>query len=142
VELEPHDYLYWGNLADAYRWARGWEQKAPDAYRRAVELAEKRLDVNPNAGRVKGSLATYHAKLGEKEAALREIAEALELAPGNANIVFDSLLVYAIVGEHDRALEALKQSLDNGYSFEEISREPELSELRRDPRYHEIAEGR
>jgi hypothetical protein len=50
--------------------------------------------------------------------------------------------VYAIVGDNDHALEALRQSLDNGYSFEEISWEPELSELRRDPRYREIAEGR
>jgi hypothetical protein len=53
-----------------------------------------------------------------------------------------SLLMYAIVGEHDRALEALEQSLRNGYSFEEIRREPELAELRRDPRYSELARRR
>jgi len=138
VELNPNDYLYWGNLADSYRWAVGFEKKAPGTYQRAIDLALKELEVNPNSGGVKGSLATYWAKLGEKENALRQIEEALDLASENANVVFDSLLTFELVGERDRAFAALERSLDNGYSFEEISREPELANLREDPRYLEL----
>ena len=45
-----------------------------------------------------------------------------------------------LVGERDRAFAALEQSLNNGYSFEEINREPELTSLRKDPRYLELLE--
>jgi serine/threonine-protein kinase len=138
VELNPNDYLYWGNLADSYRWAKGLETKSVDAYRKAVDLALKELEVNPKNGSVIGSLATYWAKLGQKDNALRRIDQALELASENANVVFDSLLTFEIVGERERALEALEQALEHGYSFEEISREPELSRLRDDPRYQDL----
>ncbi len=47
-----------------------------------------------------------------------------------------------LVGERDRAFAALEQSLNNGYSLEEINREPELTGLRKDPRYLELLERR
>ena len=38
VELNPTWYLYWGNLADGYRWIQGNEQKAKAADVRALKL--------------------------------------------------------------------------------------------------------
>jgi Flp pilus assembly protein TadD len=139
VELEPHDYMCWGNLADAYRWSPKLGSKASKAYRRAVDLARRELGVNPSDAAVRGSLTTFLAKLGENEAAVAEVEEAVRLAPADTNIMMNAVLVYELAGERDRALSALGDALRGGYSMEEFQRDPEFTDLRADPRYVTLA---
>jgi tetratricopeptide (TPR) repeat protein len=142
VDLEGDDYLHWGNLGDAYRWTPTLAHEAPDAYHRAIELADRELRVNPRNARVRGSLAVYWAKLGEKDKALAEIDRAVQLAPANTIVLFDSVLVHELTNERERALSALDTALREGYSIDEVRREPELKELRKDPRYASVVNNR
>ena len=136
--LAPNNYEVQRNLADAYRWAPGLAHKAPPAYRRAIELAQDQLRVNPREPAAHGALAICWARLGEKNKALEAISTARRESPGDISILFDSVQVYHIAGLRQRALEALAAAVRGGYSLAEIRAEPELAGLRSDPRYQKI----
>jgi serine/threonine protein kinase/tetratricopeptide (TPR) repeat protein len=141
TQLGAADYQIWGNLADAYRQVPSLANKAPEAYQQAIKSAERQLEINPWNAQYRGSLAVYWARLGDKEKASVEIAQALRLAPKNVNVLFRSALVYELIGKRDRALNALKAALQGGYSREEIAKSPDLAELRRDVRYRQLTSG-
>jgi serine/threonine-protein kinase len=127
-----------GNLADSYRWAPGLAQKAPPAYRRAIELAEQQLAINPEDATVLSRLAAYHAEVGEKDKALSDIRRARKLAPADNSVGFRAVLVYELAGRRDDALAALEEVLKGGYALEQVEREPEFEKMRQDPRYSGI----
>jgi serine/threonine-protein kinase len=134
IELGAAGAVTWGNLGDAYRWTPEYAAKAPAAFRRAIQAAEAQLAVNPNDADVLSSLAVYRAKLGDRSRSLAEVEKARRLAPSDQNVAFTSVLVFELAGKRERALAALKEALGAGYSLEEARREPELAELRKDPR--------
>ncbi|HXB75366.1 MAG TPA: protein kinase [Candidatus Acidoferrales bacterium] len=139
VELGPTNYLYWGNLGDAYRWTPGEQPKAVQAYTRAIQLVRDRLAASPNDVEARGSLAVYLAKSGDKTGALREAAS-LDKAAGNTpGSKFKSALAYEIAGKRDDALRALASAMEARYSMHEIANEPELAQMRTDVRYHRLA---
>ncbi len=138
TEMEPGNYVYMGNLGDAYRWAPGYQDRAPEAYRQAIQLAEQELTLNPQNADLRSSLAGYYAKLPDHAEALAEIARARRLAPMNPQVLFKAALVYEIAGRREQALGALDLALQSGYSMDEARQEPELAALRKDPRYQRL----
>ena len=138
VELDPNSYLIWQNLADAYRWSLEHRASAPAAYQRAIQLAERQLAINPNDAVLRSSLASYHAKLSNREKALAEIGRARRLAPTNSKVLLIAALVLELAGKRDQAISALDLALKSGYSIHEVRRDPELAELRKDPRYERL----
>jgi len=138
VELNPTWYLYWGNLGDAHRWIKGNEQKAKDAYTRAIELTRERLTSTKGDPELLGSLAVYYAKSGDKQHAAGTLAELEQSKNRTPGTYFKALVSYEVIGERDRALKSMESALKSGYSEKEIKSEPELSALRGDRRYHEI----
>ncbi|MFQ5824368.1 MAG: protein kinase [bacterium] len=138
INLGENHYTIWGNLADSYRYTPEYSDKARETYQHAVQLAEKQLVINPNDARLRSSLAVYYANLGNHKKALDEIARAQQLAPEDVTVLFKRVLVFEFVKLHDQALEALKLALQRGYSIEEVRGHPDLSELRKDPRYQRL----
>jgi serine/threonine-protein kinase len=100
-----------------------------------VDLARLQLAVKPNDPATRISLALYLAKLRKKEEALAEMSKALEMGPTEADVIFKSALIHELNGNRAAALEALQTAIQKGYSVEQISKEPELTQLRSDPRY-------
>ena len=142
IDLGGNEDQAWGNLADAHRWVPGANAQAEAAYRRAIDLAEQKLDVNPNDTRCRSSLAVYWAKLGETARATEELNRLPPSAGSNVNIRFKITVVHELTGHRDQALDGIQSLLRDGYSLTEIENEPELTELRRDPRYEKIAPSR
>ena len=91
-DLGPMDYLFWGNLADAYRVKAQWADMARGAYTKAVAMAEKERVKNRDDARLRSILARYYARLGRESAALPEIAEALRLSPQDVDVMYRSVL--------------------------------------------------
>ncbi len=138
AQLAPTQFLPWGNLADAYRWAPGMTGKAAPAYQKAIELAEKQLEVNPNDFQIRASIAVYQAKLGNKNPALSQINRALKQASGNVNVLFKSAIVYELCGDRTLALRQHDSAIKGGYSVQEVEGEPEFARLRMDPFYSRL----
>ena len=141
VELEPQSYWCWGNLADAYRWTPGKQDRATAAYARAIGLAERALEVNPRDTEALGSLAMYEAKSGGLEKARTLIGQALAIAPKDGEVLSSAMEVYTLAGERQKALDCLKSAVQGGYSLSELKANPELAGLRNDPSYRELMGG-
>jgi serine/threonine-protein kinase len=132
-ELDPHDYRIQGRLADYLRLARK-SDSARTHYELALRGAEAALEVNPRDAAALAALATYNANLGRRAEAERRIAQALAAAPDDPEIQFYAVMVYEELGARATALAHLRRAVDAGYSLVEVRRNPDLVELRKDPR--------
>lgn len=142
IQLGPQESLLWGNLGDAYYWAPGLKEKAAGAYRKAIELAEKERKVNPRDAGKLAMLAWYHAMLGERAQAHSLLAEALRIDGRSGEMLYCAGIVYAQAGETSRALAALKQAVEAGYSTATIQDTPNFQGLRGNPRFEELLSGK
>jgi serine/threonine-protein kinase len=137
-ELLPKNDQVWGNLGDVYACAPNGKGKAAEAYRRAVELGEGRLAVNPNAAETLSRVALYLARLGENQDAVVKIKRASQLAPTSRSVAWHAALTYELAGQRGQALDSVRAALHAGQPVQEISHEPTLAKLRADPRYARI----
>ena len=135
VQMEANEYLWWGNLGDAYRWAPGQAAKAKPAYQDAIRLIREEIATHPKDLELQTNLALYLAKSGDKQAALAQIKEVDRVPDKPASVLFNSAVVHELGGERDQALASLRAAHKAGYALKEIKNEPELVALRADPRY-------
>ena len=126
--------------------ARGDKQKALAAFTAARAKMEARLPDIPNDAPYLSELARLDAGLGRKEEAIREALQAVELMPiakdavNGPTIVADLALVYAWIGERDRALEQLEivATIPAGLSYGDLRFNPCWDSLRGDKRFDKI----
>jgi serine/threonine protein kinase/tetratricopeptide (TPR) repeat protein len=137
VALSPGTFDYWGNLGDAYRSA-GDKTKAQQAYQRAIALCRESLKVNKTDATAMSSLASYMAKSGDREPALKLAESAAKLAEGNSDVLYDVALTYELAGQRAKAIMALKQAIVLGYSRTIVLQEPDLARLRADPGFVKV----
>jgi serine/threonine-protein kinase len=135
VALAPNDARLWGNLADAYRWSPGLSQKATDTYRRAIQLAERELKLNPRDLPLRAYIALCRSASGEHDQAKKEAAEVVQLAPRDGTVLFRAAIVFEQAGDRKRALNLLGRALAAGFSLQQVRRAVPLADLRKQPEY-------
>jgi tetratricopeptide (TPR) repeat protein len=132
--MNGNNYKVVGNLASAYHWIPN-EEQAKVNYRRAVQMAEDKRQINPRDADVLSDLAVYYAMISEREKALQLIEEALDQSQDEVDVLFRAGEVYEHLGEHEKALKSIGRALDHGYSRAQIEEAPELRRLRAGPRF-------
>jgi serine/threonine-protein kinase len=137
VQMGANNPQIWVNLGDAYRWTPGNEDKAKEAYLTAIQLIRKELSGKPNDADLRSRLALCLAKSGEKKQSLAEAA-AVENLDRSASVLSRLVTVYEICGQRRQALDTMAAALKAGYSLDELRRDPELLELRKDPGFLKI----
>ena len=135
VQLDPNDYVLWGNLGDAYYWSAGKRTKAGEAYGRAIALGEEKLGLNSRDAQLLSSLAMYHAMRGEKKEALADVEASLKLDGKAPDLLFNAGIVYQQIGDTPRALSSLEKAVALGKAPEMIRDTPNFDALRENPRY-------
>jgi serine/threonine protein kinase/tetratricopeptide (TPR) repeat protein len=135
VALDPSEYIYLENLADSYR-RLGRVREANAAYRGAMDLAMKTLKENPRLGYPRGYVAYIAARLGDRKRAEDEIAQALQLSPGETKVVRHAVLTYEVLGQRDRAIQVLEAATPD--LFHELDRQPDLADFSRDSRFRQL----
>ena len=138
VALTPHDYLYWRNLGDAYRWIPGAENQAKSAFERAVALCDDAIRVNALDARAHLSRASALAKLGRHREARSSIVRALELDPQYASAAYEAAVIANIGGSSEETASRLEQALRLGYNPDDMLRDPEFANLRKSGRLQSI----
>ncbi len=127
VKLAPGYYQGWGNLGTIYRHLPGSEDKARQSFLKAIELANKTLQVLHNDLRAHANLAEYYAKLGDTKKALAEVDQIPEASRGP--FIDRIILVYQFSGDHRRAAEMLRSIPENSPVISYLKNDPDLAGL-------------
>jgi len=140
-ELRPSDPGVWGNLADAYRWTPGYEDRAGPAFDRAIALKRNQLKLNRMQGKGWTQLASWLAKRGRLKESLRALRRGLELSPRDVNCMTHAIRVYHLNGDRDAAMHWLRKAVQQGCDVAELQGDPELAELRETRQFSRIVQG-
>ena len=136
TEMEPDDFAAWRTLAEAYRFAPGYEDSIHPAYEKAMEMLQVRLLQDPEDPTNKSDHASFCQKLGEPGKA-RAILDDLEAnySQLDPSVMFSMASTYEELGERDRALDWLEKAVSEELSFKKVDHYPVLKNLQSHPRY-------
>jgi Flp pilus assembly protein TadD len=128
----PETHILLLNLGDSYR-RLGRSREADTAYREARDLAEPILLSNPRDAATRAFIAYFALRLGEQATAERELTQAMSLGSQDRTVIRRAVICYEALGQRDRALAVLESA--PGDVVRELSRQPDLTTLRGDPRF-------
>ncbi len=132
LKIDPKDLTNWGNLGDALFQIPSRRAEAKDAYEKAIELAEARLQVNPRDSLILALAADYYAMLDQEHQARERMTRALEIAPSDAEVLFRAAILNNHFGDTEKTLDFLAKSVSAGYSRAEIRDTPDFDHLNSD----------
>ena len=138
ANMAPNDYIVWGNLADAYQHGEKFAGVADVTYKRALQLAQAALEVNPNDAEAMSFVAYYQARLGNNNVALEMDAAARDKAPSKMYVYYNSALVHAILGDAERAMDAMERAVELDYQAELLRLDPAFAELQDEERFKQL----
>ena len=130
VEFASNDYRLWGNLADAQRFAEDRQDEAPASFRRALELVELQLGVNPADKVALTMRAWYLVNLGESDATRAALGEVYTHDISDPENLYVLALVHTLLRDSGGAEDALKKATELGFSQAILDATPELQDLR------------
>jgi len=135
IALRPKKYDYWGNLADAYRLIPAEAGKAPETYRKAIDLAEEQLNTTPSDTDPLPWLAVYYGRLNDRKRAFAFLEKALPANPDDVDTLLNAALIHLQFGERDEALRWLKRAVAKGYPREQLLANVDLNGLHSDAQF-------
>jgi tetratricopeptide (TPR) repeat protein len=135
IELNPANYVAWGNLGSAYQWSGNRHEEAAQAFRKAIELGEAARAKSSNDPELLATLGYNYAAIGNTAQSLILIRQALALAPGNPSVQYRAGDAYETLGRRGDAIPLFAAALGQGYSANEFERNPGLGALRADPAF-------
>jgi len=138
LKLDDKDYANWGNLGDALSLIPSRHHEALHAYKKAIELANSRIEVNPRDATALACAADYNAILGNKTAAMLALQRALAAAPTDPDVRFRAAILYNHFGDDENTLKSLKQAVDFGFSRSVVRDTPDFNRLDHDARLHSL----
>jgi len=108
------------------------------AYRRAIERAKARLEVNPRDAGILAFTADYYAMLGQGKEAREQLAQALELTSTDADVLFRAAILHNHFGDTEKTIEYLDKAVAAGFSPTVIRDTPDFDYLKGDKRYRRL----
>lgn len=138
AEMQAEDHRVWGNLADALYQTPAGRAEAETSYRRAIQLAERALGVNPNDAVDWAQLAFYNARLGDSVHAQQYSERALKLGTDVVYVHYYRALIAMSQRNAPAALAALRQAIELGFPPQLVQAAPEFASLHGDERFRRL----
>lgn len=138
MKIDDKDWLSWGNLGDTLYQIPAQRTNAAAAYRKALELANARLEVNSRDAFTLAFAADYHAMLDEESNARELLARAMEAAPTDAEVLLRAAIVNNHFGDKEKTLDFLNRAVAARYSKTVIRDTPDFEHLKSDPRFRAL----
>ncbi|MDQ6700333.1 MAG: protein kinase [Acidobacteriota bacterium] len=123
------------DLGDVYRHL-GRAGDASKAYTSARDLAQDEVSRNPRQAYSRVLLALTCAYLGDERRAESEALQALSIEPENASVMREAAIVYEVLRQRDKTLGVLGTA--PRHLVADLSRDPDVKELRQDPRFQSL----
>jgi len=131
IEINPFYAEAYNNLGAVYL--------DKEEYKKAIQHLQKAIEIDSSYGFPHYNLAIALHYLGKDEEAIAELKEAIWLNPRSFKAYYNLACYYSLLNQVDLAIENLQLSIEYGYSnWDWIEKDPDLNNIRRDPRYKEI----
>jgi serine/threonine-protein kinase len=140
LKLSADDFTLWWNLGDACYWEPSMREQAPDAYRKAISLAEEKLRVNPNDVDALGTVALCHAMLGEKDSSRSYLERALRLRPKDPELLLKAAQVNSQLNDTGAALGWLERAIAGGISPIKVRDDPIFAKLAGNAKFQKLVQ--
>ncbi len=119
--------------------ALGREGEAADGYLKALAVAEKHMDLNPDDPRAATMRAVSLCRSGEREAGLHWAERALEIDPTDAGVQYNVACLYSLEEQPAKAIDCLERAVEAGFGHVDwMEQDPDLNALREHPRFQEL----
>jgi serine/threonine protein kinase/Flp pilus assembly protein TadD len=136
--VNPDDYQAPSLLAPVYK-SLGREAEADATRRRALQLAEKHVELHPDDARALYLGAGILCQLGERERGLEWAQRALATDPEETSIIYNVGCVYALSGEAEKAIDCLEKATARGDWYKGwAQKDSDLDSLRNHPRFQAL----
>jgi tetratricopeptide (TPR) repeat protein len=129
-----------GSLGRVYYW-QGRRAEARALFAIAIDELEQALRINPNDVNAHLLLAEFHAKLGNQTEATAQLLAAGDVSSDAHKLLFGAI-VHNHLGDRARALDWLENAAKKGLPKAELRAWIELDNLRDDPRFQALLNGR
>jgi len=140
ADVRPEDYQA-SILAGCQHRGLGRTAEAEEAFRRGVVAAEKHLSLNPDDQRAWYLGAFGLIQTSRIEEGLKWAEKARAIDPDNPLLHYNLCGIYAAAGLTDLAIESMEDAVKLGYTHREsLENDPDLEELRSDPRFQALIE--
>jgi tetratricopeptide (TPR) repeat protein len=135
-KLKPYSEEPWMHIEMTYR-RKGDENASEKATRKLVEVAERKLEVNPDDVIVLSRVAGHYAQLGDRDKTYRTLKRVVELDSGDGLALYNCACTYAVMGDKKEAFVCLRKASDNGYKFvsEWVKSDPDFYPYHDDPEF-------
>ena len=106
-----------------------------------IEFYERVIERSPDCVDVLMALGDDYTKAGRYREGLEIDLKLAKLRANDPIVHYNLACSHSLLGQIDEALEALRRAIDLGYrDFAHMQRDPDLENLRRDPRYLALLE--
>jgi adenylate cyclase len=137
--VRPEDYQSSALMSLVLR-QLGRRDEARGADQVALGSVTRHLDLNPDDARAYSLGAGVLGRLGDVERAKQWSEQALSLASDDDAVIYNAACALAVLGEIDRALDALELAIDAGLTGGDwVPRDPDWERLRNHPRFQALA---
>jgi tetratricopeptide (TPR) repeat protein len=138
-ELKPYEDDPWTRIDRICR-KMGLDGPAEEAARRVIEVASKRLEASLDDLVVMSRLAEAYARFGAREEAYATLKAVLDTDPTDGPVLYNCASTYALLGEKDRSLAALRRAYENGFKavMNTAKNDDAFDAFLGDPEYHKL----
>jgi TolB-like protein/Flp pilus assembly protein TadD len=135
AEIKPGFYAGLLDVAQTCL-ALGRKEEAETVYAQWLALMPNYLLQNPDDARARLIYANQLGRVGRRDEAVREGTKALVLSPGDPVMLYNAACLYASLQEVERAIEALQQAFEAGYTnVGWMKNDPDLVSLHEHPEF-------
>jgi TolB-like protein/Flp pilus assembly protein TadD len=123
--------------------AMGKSEEAQDQFSRALDVAERHMELNPDDPRAATMRAVSLCRLGRPDEGLAWAERALEIDPDDPGVRYNVACLFSLEGKADEAIRCLEEAMDRGFGNREwFENDPDLDPLRDHPRFRALMDRR
>jgi tetratricopeptide (TPR) repeat protein len=127
ARMSPDDHRLWGNMGDSLRFMADSQGSADAAYRRAIALVTKMLEVNADDVSANSRLGVYYAAVGEIDRAREHMRRAESGGGDDLDVLYDLAVAASLLKEVTEQKEYVSRALDAGYPVVLYESDPQFN---------------